>query len=202
MELLTLFWVFFKIGLFTVGGGYAMIPLIQTETVACGWTTATEVVDFIAVSESTPGPFAVNMATFLGTKVGGVPGAICATVGVVLPSFLIILLIARFFKSFQNNRYVMGGMRGLRPAALGLLSAALISIALKNFFPAGADFSGFSAFFSHIDYISIGICIIIYLLHQKFKMHPILVVALSASFGLIFYWLLPMLIPGMAAWIV
>ncbi len=93
MLYLELFLTFFKIGLFTIGGGYAMLPLIQADVQAKGWMTAKELVNFIAVSESTPGPFAVNVSTYVGAELAGLPGAFCATLGVVLPSFLIILLV-------------------------------------------------------------------------------------------------------------
>ncbi|HOW38524.1 MAG TPA: chromate transporter, partial [Bacillota bacterium] len=101
-ELLVLFLAFFEIGLFTFGGGYAMIPMIEEAVLRHGWlaNTSFSLVDFIAVSESTPGPFAVNIATFIGMTEAGIPGAILATVGVVLPSFIVILLIARFFRAF------------------------------------------------------------------------------------------------------
>ena len=88
------FFTFAKIGLFTFGGGYAMIPLIRSEVLSHGWADTEDMINFIAVSESTPGPFAVNMATFIGRTTGGIPGAICATAGVILPSFIIILLVA------------------------------------------------------------------------------------------------------------
>ena len=97
MILWLLFYNFFKIGLFTIGGGYAMIPMITEVVVEHGWLDVETVVDFIAVAESTPGPFAINIATFVGNHMGGLPGGILATLGVVLPSFLIILLIAKWF---------------------------------------------------------------------------------------------------------
>ena len=104
MIFLELFLTFFKIGAFTFGGGYAMLPLIQSEAIGNGWMTMEEIIDFIAVSESTPGPFAINMATFVGTQMGkeflgvggGILGAICATLGVVMPSFIVILFVAKF----------------------------------------------------------------------------------------------------------
>mgnify|MGYP001855516110 FL=1 len=100
MEYLTLFWVFFKIGLVSFGGGYGMIPMIQDEVIGRGWLTQEQLLNFIGISESTPGPLAVNIATFIGSSRAGILGALCATVGVVLPSFVIILLIAAFFKNF------------------------------------------------------------------------------------------------------
>ena len=97
MNFLELFWTFFKIGAFTFGGGYAMLPLIQAEVEAHGWITEEELLNIFAVSESTPGPFANNMATYVGSTMGGIPGAACATLGVVLPSFVIILIVAKIF---------------------------------------------------------------------------------------------------------
>ena len=110
MLYLELFLTFFKIGLFTIGGGYAMLPLIQADVQAKGWMTAEELVNFIAVSESTPGPFAVNVSTYVGAELAGLPGAFCATLGVVLPSFLIILLVARFYAAFRSSAIVSGAI--------------------------------------------------------------------------------------------
>ena len=134
---LQLFLTFFKIGLFTFGGGYAMLPLIQQEVVGNGWIGEQEIVNFIAVSESIPGPFAINMATFVGSEMGGIFGAVCSTLGVVLPSFIIILLVAKFFMAFKDNKCVKGVMSGLRPAVIGLIGAAIISVVIEVFFPTG-----------------------------------------------------------------
>ncbi len=123
----TLFFTFFRIGLFTFGGGYAMLPMIQQEVLAKGWLTEGELIDFIAISESTPGPFAVNASTFVGMQTAGVPGALCATLGVVLPSFVIILLVAGIYDRFQKNKTVKGAMVGLKGAVVGLIGAALLS---------------------------------------------------------------------------
>ena len=120
MIYLELFWTFFKIGAFTFGGGYAMLPLIQAEVESHGWMASADLVNFVAVSESTPGPFAVNISTYVGTELAGIPGGIFATLGVVLPSFLIILLVARCFEAFRNSRIVSGCMAGLKPAVIGL----------------------------------------------------------------------------------
>ena len=134
MIYLELFYVFFKIGLFTFGGGYAMLPLIQAEVEGRGWVSGPDLVDFIAVSESTPGPFAVNISTYVGTQLGGIPGALCATLGVVLPSFIIILVIARFVARFRNSLAVTGCLNGLKPAVSGLIAASVISVGYTVFF--------------------------------------------------------------------
>lgn len=134
MILLKLFYTFFKIGLFTFGGGYAMLPLIQEEVVAHGWLTMEELVDFVAVSESTPGPFAINISTYVGVETAGVLGSLFATLGVVLPSFLIILLVARFYVRFRSSRAVGDVMYGLRAAVVGLLASALWGMLPTVFF--------------------------------------------------------------------
>ena len=142
MIYLELFLTFLMIGTFTFGGGYAMLPLIQEEVAAKGWVDSASLVDFVAVSESTPGPFAANIATFVGNRVGaalgnpawGILGAACTTLGVVLPSFIIILIVSKFFYSIKDNKYVSGALSGVHPAAMGLIAAAAASILLKNIF--------------------------------------------------------------------
>lgn len=106
MIYLDLFWTFFKIGLFTIGGGQAMIPMIMTNVVAKGWLEQTALIDFIAISESTPGPFAVNIATYTGIETAGIFGAICATLGVVLPSVIIITIVAKLLSNFMKRKAV------------------------------------------------------------------------------------------------
>ena len=178
MTLLHLFFTFFKIGLFTIGGGYAMFPLIQEEVQRNHWLQPTDLIDFIAVSESTPGPFAVNIATYIGAETEGIAGAICATAGVVLPSFLIILLVAKWFLSMQENRFVQGALYGLRPAVVGLIAAAAFSISSTNFFPEGT--------FSSVNWTGIAIFALAFLLMLWKKPHPILLILFSASLGIVF----------------
>ena len=132
MTLLTLFLTFFKIGLFTFGGGYAMLPLIQSEVAAHNWLTAEELVNFIAVSESTPGPFAVNISTYVGMTVGGLFGAVCATLGVVLPSFFIILLIAAVLNNLLKYKPVNAFLDGLRPCVAALILGTAVTMILKT----------------------------------------------------------------------
>lgn len=180
MIFLELFLTFFKIGLFTFGGGYAMLPLIQAETVAKGWVSEAEIVNFIAVSESTPGPFAINMATYIGIERAGVLGAVCATLGVVVPSFVVILIVARIFDKFKKNRIVSGCMTGLKPAVIGLIAAAIISVGATVFLPHGFAKDVFQnvAF-----YISLAIFAVMTVLAFK-KVHPILIITLSAAIGI------------------
>ena len=176
-----LFFTFLKIGLFTIGGGYAMLPMIREEVSSHGWLSQSELIDFIAVSESTPGPFAVNIATFVGTRTGGIFGGLCATLGVVLPSFVIILIVAKCYERFKSNQLVTGAMNGLKPAVVGLIAAALLSLSGTVFFPQGlsANVFGEAQF-----YVSLGIFAVAVVLAFK-KLHPILIILLSAVIGVI-----------------
>ena len=189
MKFLFLFLTFFKIGAFTFGGGYAMLPFIQQEVLANKWMSIEEITDFIAVSESTPGPFAINMATFIGNSVGGefgvlggIFGAFCATLGVVLPSFIIILIVAKMYEKFKTSKVVAGCMTGLRPAVIGFIGAAALSIAATVFVP-----NGFSlAIFKSMEfYVSAVIFLIgVFLTFYK-KVHPIIIICISAVLGIL-----------------
>lgn len=188
MIFLQLFITFFKIGLFTIGGGYAMLPLIQSEIERLGWLTNTELVNFIAVSESTPGPFAINISTYVGTQMGGLLGGICATLGVVMPSFIIILIIATFFERFKDNKYVVGCMSGLKPAVIGLIGSAVVSIGATVFFPAAVSLSVFT---TPQFYISLVLFLSMTVLALK-KVHPIIIICISAVVGIIAGFILKM----------
>lgn len=188
MTYLLLFYTFFKIGLFTIGGGYAMIPLIQSEVERHSWITEDLLINFVAIAESTPGPFAINIATFVGMEVSGIFGAFCATLGVVTPSFVIILLIAKYFHTFNQNRFVRGALSGLRPTVIGLMLSVVLSIGLSNFIFSPETVGGISDFFAkHVNYRGIVIFAALFLLNLKFKLHPILLIACSAILGIILY---------------
>ena len=135
-----IFWELFvsylKIGFFGFGGGYAMLPLIQADVQAKGWMTAEELVNFIAVSESTPGPFAVNVSTYVGAELAGLPGAFCATLGVVLPSFLVIYVVSFVLRQFSDLAVVQYAFNGIRAGVLALLLKALLSMYRQS--PKGA----------------------------------------------------------------
>lgn len=180
MILLKLFLSFFKIGAFTFGGGYAMIAMIQAEAERQGWLTKEELVDFVAMSESTPGPLAVNMATFVGSRTGGVLGGICATLGVVLPSFIIILIVAKCYEKFKSSKAVNGAMSGLKPAVIGMIATAFLSVARTVFFPNGLQSSVFP---SVSFWLFIGIFALSAVLVFK-KVHPIKVILLAATIGI------------------
>lgn len=182
MILLELFLTFFKIGAFTFGGGYAMLPMIQQEVLVHGWLSMEELVDFIAISESTPGPFAINAATYIGVRTAGLVGATCATLGVICPSFMIILLIVRAYQRFQKSPYVIGVLAGLKPAVVGLIAAAVLSVSKEVFFPKGMETSVLS---SVPFYVSLGILLLMSYLRLGRKVTPIYLIGLSLVLGLL-----------------
>ena len=181
MIFLELFYAFFCIGAFTFGGGYAMLPLIQEQVLGRNWATEEELIHFIAVSESTPGPFAINMATYIGSVQGGVLGSACATLGVVLPSFIIILIVARCYDKFRQSKIVKGCMSGLKPAVVGLIGNAFLNVLMTIFFPAGLALSVFTQIST---FIYLGIFAVMLVLAFK-KVHPILIICLSAAIGIV-----------------
>ena len=131
-----LFWEFFKTGLFAVGGGMATLPFLYSMSDTTGWFSHAQLADMIAVSESTPGPIGVNMATYVGFTAAGIPGAVIATLGLITPSIIIILIIARVLAAFRQNKYVDAAFYGLRPCSVGLIAAAgllVVKIALFDF---------------------------------------------------------------------
>lgn len=179
MIYLELFYVFFTVGLFTFGGGHAMIPLLQQQVVSHGWVSEQTVVDFIAVSESTPGPFAINMATFVGNKMGGVLGTCAAVFGMVLPSFIVILIVAKFLSNFKDNRYVKNIMEMLHPVVLGLIAYAAVNVSMT------ALTSSNTVVFDPWAAVLIAVMFLVTKLVKK--MHPIVLIVLSALSGMLVY---------------
>ena len=191
MEFLKLFLTFFMIGAVTFGGGYAMLPMIQ-EQVSLNWDSLIppeDLVDFVAVSESTPGPFAINMATYVGSVVGGEQGGVlasifgsfCATMGVVLPSFIVILTVAKCYEKFKTNRVVKGCMTGLKPAVVGLIGGAILNVVSTVF---RLEEFALTIFTTASFYVSLGIFALMAVLAFK-KVHPIVIICLSAVIGII-----------------
>lgn len=187
IELLNLFWMFFKIGLFTFGGGYAMIPLIEQEVVGGGYIDQVLLYDFIGIAESTPGPIAINMATFIGTHELGVLGAVAATIGVALPSFIIILLIASLGSKFLNSRIVNEAFKGLKPAVIGLILSVSVGLFIRGIFP-NLNLSELVINFSGFNYKNLMILVIVFLfaLLRK-KSSPVQIILLSAVLGIGIY---------------
>jgi chromate transporter len=195
MIFLRLFYEFFKTGLFAVGGGMATIPFLYSMADNTGWFTRLDVDNMIAVGESTPGPIGVNMATYVGYitggNVGGLPfailGSVIATLGLIAPSIIIILIIASFLKNFRDNRFVDSAFYGLRPASTGLIAAAGLSVVVSNLFFAGALENGFSlAVFNWKGWI---LAIVLWVLTNKVKqtkkLHPIIFILASAVVGIV-----------------
>jgi chromate transporter len=185
MEFFELFYTFFYIGIVTFGGGYAMLPLIQSTVLSKGWMPHEQLVDFVAISESTPGPFAINIATYIGAERCGVLGSVCATLGVVMPSFIVILLVARIYEKFNSNKIVKGVMTGLKPAVIGLIASAVLSIGKTVLIPDVKNIKAIGEIFTTELLCSVIIFAIGLFLILKKKAHPILVVALSAILGIL-----------------
>jgi chromate transporter len=188
MVYLELLWIFFKIGLFSIGGGYAMLPLINSELVAYGLMTQAEVADIVAISQITPGPFAINAATFAGVKTGGIFGGMVATVAVVLPSLIIATLLARYFFKFEDNVIVKRVMWGLRPVVTGLIAAAAAAMALPALLSVeSVSVIQWSSLFSGIDIPSIIIALVSGFTIIKLKASPILVILAAGVLGVVLF---------------
>ncbi len=189
MTFLYLFWEFFKTGLFAVGGGLATIPFLMDIANRYDWFTAAELTDMIAISESTPGPIGINMATYAGFQAGssvggvlmGILGALVATLSLVLPSLIVIMIIAGFLNRFKDSSLVKNTFYSLRPAVIGLLFVSLLGVALPLFF----DFSAIA----FLDIVNIKAIVLFGLLLfgvLKFKKHPIIYIGIGALVGIIF----------------
>jgi Chromate transport protein ChrA len=169
---LKIFYIFFKIGLFSFGGGYAMLPLIRQEVVVNNqWLGAKEFTDLVAISQATPGPIAINGATYVGYKVGGIIGSIAGNIGVILPSVIIMLILTKFFFKFKDNKYMEDAFSGLRPATVGLIAAAAILLIPDSF----------------TDYKSLLIFGGAFIASYKYKVDPILLTIIAGVLGLIIY---------------
>lgn len=188
---LQLFLTFFEIGAISFGGGYGMIPMIRQKCLANGWFTEEGIVNFIAVAESTPGPIAVNMATYVGSTQAGFLGALLSVLGVILPSFIIILLICLILKNFLNLIGVKWAMNGIKAVIIGLILSASITIFLSLVFGLTSVKDNFS--FDHNALIILSIIALfsfIYTKIRKTKPSPILLIIISAPLGILFYGLL------------
>lgn len=174
--LMRLYLAFLKIGTFGFGGGYAMLPLIQKEIVDNNhWLSQSEFIDIIGISQMTPGPIAINSATFVGFRTSGLWGSIVATLGVVTTSFILVSLANYFFTKFKNSKILENALKGMRPALVGLIISVFLTM----------------SFDSYRDFNSILIAIIIGFLLYKTKLHPILIIVIAALLGIIFYGIFP-----------
>ena len=188
MIFLKLFLTFLEIGAVSFGGGYAMIPLVRDKCITNGWLSESEIMNFIAVSESTPGPIAINMATFVGSSQGGLFGSFCATLGVVLPSFIIILIIASLIRNFIKYKAVQAVLKGIRPVVVGLILGTSITMALSVIGGISTVESGMS--FNLFAFVIFAIVYCADLIHKKLRkkaLSPIILILASALLGIIFY---------------
>lgn len=186
MIYLRLFWEFFQAGLFAIGGGMATLPFLYDISDRTGWYTHAQLADMIAISESTPGPVGVNMATYVGFTSGGVLGAGIATLGLVVPSIIVILMIAGFLKAFRENRFVNSAFYGLRPASVGLIAAAVVpifQISILNL----ETFSITHEILQLFQWPYLLLAVLVFFLMRKFsKIHPIVFIGASAVAGIVF----------------
>ena len=184
MIYLRLFIEFFRAGLFAVGGGLATLPFLYDISTRTGWFTHAQLADMVAVSESTPGPIGVNMATYVGFTIGGLPGAVIATIGLITPSVIVILIVVQILDRFSSNHYVQDAFYGLRPASIGLIAAALflvVKIALLD----TAAYAASGALTDLFRPKAIVLAVILYFAMKKINLHPIVFLAASAVVGIL-----------------
>ncbi len=184
MIYLELLWSFFQIGLFSIGGGYAAMPLIQHQVVDIhSWLTMTQFADIMTIAEMTPGPIAINSATFVGIRVAGIPGAMIATVGCILPSCVIVMILAYIYYRFRGLAIVQGILAGLRPAVVAMIASAGLSLIILSFWGQRS----LPADLSSINYISVLIFGSGLLFLRKWKVNPICVMASAGVLGILLY---------------
>ena len=187
MILLRLFFEFFKTGLFAVGGGLATIPFLQDMGAATGWFTDADLTTMIAVSESTPGPIGVNMATYVGFQTAGLPGSVVATLGLITPSVLVILIVAGILNKFRQSRTVDAVFKGLRPASTALIAAACVSVAMSIVIKVGMSETLGHAFSIH--WLSAALSLTLFLAMRTKagkKLHPFIFIGIAAILGVVF----------------
>ena len=185
MIYLQLFYEFFKTGLFAIGGGLATLPFLYNISAKYAWFAEEDIANMLAIAESTPGPIGVNMATYCGITTAGFSGGVVATFGLILPSFLIILIISKLLGKFQQNPYVQSAMSLLRPTSVGLIGAAFYSVVKVALLHTEAmSTGGFAAIFR---WPAIILCVVLALISWKFKkLHPILLIVIGAAAGILF----------------
>lgn len=179
-----LFLSFFQVGLFSFGGGYAAIPFIQNQVVDIhGWLTMKEFADVITISQMTPGPIGINSATFVGIRIGGVPGAIVATAGCVMPSCIIVLTLAYMYNKYKALSAIQGILNGLRPSVIAMILSAGLELLILSFW----NEKGITNNFSDIDFIAVGVFALSFFVLRKWKVNPILVMVGGGILGLCIY---------------
>ena len=184
MIFLQLFYEFFKTGLFAVGGGLATLPFLEDISQRTGWFTSAQLADMLAISESTPGPIGVNMATYVGFETAGILGSLCATVGLVMPSVILIILVSKVLEKFRSNTYVEAAFYGLRPASVAMVASAGIGVAMTTLLNLTA--SGFAVLRWRELVLAAVILVLTNFVPKVKKFHPIVFIALAAAVGIIF----------------
>ena len=184
MVFLRLFYEFFKTGLFSVGGGLATLPFLYEMSGNTGWFSTADIANMIAVSESTPGPIGINMSTYAGFTTGGVLGGVIASIGLSVPSVIIILIIAKFLEKFRNNRFVEGAFYGLRPASIAMITAAGLNVARVALVNMDALAAGNYGEFFLWKAILLGVAIFIG--QRKLKWSPVIFIGIAAVVGIVF----------------
>ncbi|NLL69670.1 MAG: chromate transporter [Epulopiscium sp.] len=185
MIYIKIFFAFFKIGLFAIGGGLATLPFLQEIVDKYGWITSQDLLDMIAISESTPGPIGINTATFVGYKTAGLFGGIIATLGIVTPSIIIIIIIAHYFMKFSEHPIVRSAFYGLRPAVVGLIGAAGFEVAKIALFHID-QYVETRNILTLLNIKGILLFAIVFYLLRKYKKHPILYLVGAAIIGILF----------------
>lgn len=185
MIYLSLFWEFLKIGLFAVGGGMATLPFLRELSVRTGWFSQDLITDMIAISESTPGPIGINMATYVGCNIAGLFGGFIATMGELLPSVIIVIIISKSLERFRNAKAVGDAFYGLRPAVTGLIAAAGISVAQVAMLQLEL-YKETNSLLNLVDWKKLLLFVVMFIGIRKLKWHPVVYIAISAVIGLIF----------------
>ena len=184
MIYLQLFWEFLKIGLFAVGGGMATLPFLQDLAEKTGWYSQSLITDMIAISESTPGPIGINMATYVGCNVAGFLGAVVATMGEILPAIVIVVTVSRYLEKFRGSKLVDAAFYGLRPAVTGLIAAAGISVVQVAMFHFDL-YRQTGVLMDAFDLKKIVFFVVAFAAIKKFKLHPVVYIACAAVVGIL-----------------
>ena len=185
MTILRLIYEFFKTGLFAVGGGLATLPFLYEMGEKTGWFTAQDVLNLLAVSESTPGPIGINMSTYVGFITAGVPGAVIASLALAAPCVIVILLVIRVLDKFKGSALVDSIFKALRPASIGMITAALIGVAKESLLIL-PNYKGLDTLLSVFNWKGIALAVVLWFVMKKWKTHPIAYIAIAAAAGVLF----------------
>lgn len=189
MILIRLFFEFLKIGMFSVGGGMATLPFLYDMADETGWCTYSQIADMLAVSESTPGPIGINMATYVGYTIGGIPGALVATFGIILPGIILVIIVTSILDKFRNNFYVEGAFYGLRPASTALITSAGLLVAKITFLNLDI-YKASGAIADLLNYKAVIFAVILLIFTRWVKqtkdLHPAIFIGISAVVGIVF----------------